>query len=100
MAVTRKPMPRAADAALSDAVADEAKVREFIERGGKVAGEEQLEVARKLVQLRLPHELLVRVDRALKARTVPPSRHNWFLEAIYEKLAREENHEARERPAP
>ena len=100
MAVTRKPTPRPADAALSDTVAAEAKVREFIERGGKVAGEEEPEVARKLVQLRLPFELLARVDRALKARTVPPSRHNWFLEAIHEKLAREENHEARERPAP
>lgn len=92
MPVTRKPVPKPSESAAlpHSSEADETKVREFIERGGKVAGEEEPEAARKLVQLRMPLELLARVDRALKARAVPPSRHNWFLEAIHEKLQREE----------
>ena len=70
MAVTRKPVAR--PHALAEHTPDEAMVRAIIERGGSVAGE----------------------------NNVPPSRHHWILEAIYEKLAREEGDEARERPAP
>lgn len=92
MAVTRKPVPKASEgASLPHASeAEEARVREFIERGGKVAGEARPESARKLLQLRMPVDLLARVDHVLKIRAVPPSRHNWILEAIHEKLAREE----------
>ena len=44
----------------------------------------------KLVQLRLSPQLIARIDTVLGARRVPPSRHHWILEAIHEKLEREE----------
>lgn len=100
MAVTRKPVARPHDMA-EHTKPDEATIRAIIERGGSVAGENNAtEVGRRLLQLRLPVELISRIDTALRSRTVPPSRHHWILEAIHEKLAREGGHEARERPAP
>lgn len=92
MPVTRKPIPKPSEGASlpHPSEADETKVREFIERGGKVAGEKRRGGERKLLQLRMPVDLLARVDLVLDARAVPPSRHNWILEAIHEKLAREE----------
>ena len=39
--------------------------------------------------MRLPIELLKRVDEVVKSRRPAPSRHQWILEAIYEKLERE-----------
>ncbi len=100
MAVTRKPVARPQDTA-EHGRPDEATIRAIIERGGSIAGENQADdIARKLLQLRLPVALIARIDTALRTRTVPPSRHHWILEAIHEKLAREEGDEARERPAP
>jgi hypothetical protein len=83
MPVTRKPVPKHPEAA-------EAKVREFIERGGSVSGEGADDVRTKLVQLRLAPHLVARIDRTRGAELVPPSRHHWILEAIHEKLEREE----------
>src|SRR5512132_3161195 len=100
MAVTRKPVARPHDMA-EHTKPDEATIRAIIERGGSVAGENNAtEVERRLLQLRLPVVLISRIDGALRSRAVPPSRHHWILEAIHEKLAREEGDEAREKPAP
>jgi hypothetical protein len=100
MAVTRKPVARPHDMA-EHTKPDEATIRAIIERGGSVAGENNAtEVERRLLQLRLPVALISRIDGALRSRAVPPSRHHWILEAIHEKLAREEGDEAREKPAP
>ena len=73
-----------------------ANVDEFIQEGGSVpqvaspqplegSGEEEV----KGLKMRLPIELLKRVDEAVKSRRPAPSRHQWILEAIYEKLERE-----------
>jgi hypothetical protein len=54
-----------------------------------VAHKDQREVSalpRKYIQLRVPTDLLEHIDRALRRRPVPPSRHAWILEAIHEKL--------------
>lgn len=100
MAVTRKPVARPHDMA-EHTKPDEATIRAIIERGGSVAGENNAtEVERRLLQLRLPVVLISRIDGALRSRAVPPSRHHWILEAIHEKLAREEGDEARQKPAP
>jgi hypothetical protein len=73
---------------------DEAAIRAVIERGGTVAGEggraDEDEAVRKLLQLRLPTSLICRIDGVRRAHVVPPSRHHWILEAIHEKLLREE----------
>jgi hypothetical protein len=102
MPVTKKPVPKAFEGGSlpHGGGVDEAKVRAVIERGGSIAGERADERARKLLQLRLSVALIARIDGALRRRTVPPSRHHWILEAIHEKLAREEGDATRERSAP
>ena len=70
-------------------------VADFIGEGGSVPlvgasqGEiEELEM--KGLKLRLTVELLAQVDAVVKQRRPSPSRHQWILEAIYEKLEREQ----------
>ncbi|MCY7283567.1 MAG: hypothetical protein LH679_08995, partial [Cyanobacteria bacterium CAN_BIN43] len=46
--------------------------------------------AEQPVKLRVPADLLAQVDTAVKSRRPSPSRHQWILEAIYEKLERKE----------
>ncbi|MCY7273955.1 MAG: hypothetical protein LH702_09430 [Phormidesmis sp. CAN_BIN44] len=73
-----------------------ASVDEFIQEGGSVPQvatpppvEEPTEEEVKGLKLRLPVDLLSRVDQVVKSRRPAPSRHQWILEAIYEKLDRE-----------
>jgi hypothetical protein len=91
MAVTRKPVAKPAEAQ-AEANPDETAIRAVIERGGTVAGEggRPNEAVRKLLQLRMPTSLIDRIDGVRRTHVVPPSRHHWILEAIHEKLAREE----------
>ena len=86
MPVTRKPQTK--DEAAGDP--SETTIRTFIERGGSVSGEATGDIRTKLVQLRLVPELIARIDRTRGAERVPPSRHHWILEAILEKLERDE----------
>lgn len=88
MVVRRKPKP--------------VSVEEFIQEGGAappiVEAQTQAETAEdrpvkdevQSVKLRVPTELLVQVDASVAKRRPAPSRHQWILEAIYEKLEREE----------
>ena len=41
------------------------------------------------VKLRLPQTLLEQIDGCVAKRKPAPSRHQWILEAMYEKLSRE-----------
>ena len=72
--------------------ADTRQIDAIIDKGGSVATMTAHEpatpsaVENKLLQLRLPPELVQRIDRARRTRAVPPSRHAWMLEAIFEKL--------------
>lgn len=43
------------------------------------------------VQLRVPEDLLTQIDQAVNKRRPAPSRHQWILEAIYDKLGRDPN---------
>jgi len=67
-------------------------VEQFIAEAGTTAApiEEQTAPASDpiihSVQLRLPAELLSEIDAAVRKRRPAPSRHQWILEAIYEKL--------------
>jgi hypothetical protein len=91
MPITRKPKVSA--------------IEDFIEQGGSAptlkpaAIEEPIKVKRGRrpkkkreevgVALRLPLDLIDRVDGAVDDRRIPLSRHQWILEAICEKLDRE-----------
>ena len=84
MAVTRKPK--------SQDSSTETDVMALIEKGGSVAADksERTRAKPQLVQLRLSREVVDRIDSVIQSRLVPPSRHTWLLEAVYEKLQREE----------
>jgi hypothetical protein len=81
MAIARKPKPQTVD--------------EFIGEGGSAPVATATETKPKTtkteqpVKLRVPADLLEQIDLAVAAKRPAPSRHNWILEAIYEKLERE-----------
>jgi len=86
MAVTRKPTKKPQPQALD--------VEALIRKGGSVAGEAGTGNPGRAGQtasviLRIPAEVMGRVDRAVQARRVKTPRHTWLLEAIMEKLDRE-----------
>lgn len=70
-------------------------IEEFIGEGGSAPQAESKpveETSEKEIQslkLRIPVDLLEQVDQSVKSRRPAPSRHQWILEAIYEKLERE-----------
>jgi hypothetical protein len=66
--------------------ADERRINELIEKGGAVPAAGADKSRPMLVQLRLSRDLIQRIDRDRRKRTVPPSRHAWILEALLEKL--------------
>ena len=71
------------------ATADERRINELIEKGGTVPADDGDKSKPMLVQLRLSRDLVQRIDRNRKKRTVPPSRHSWILEALLDKLKAE-----------
>lgn len=83
MGIRTKPQQPAASSA---APPDERHINALIEKGGSVASEPGDPSRHMLVQLRLPHDLIQKIDRKRKTRLVPPSRHAWILEALLEKL--------------
>jgi hypothetical protein len=82
-------------------------VEEFIGAGGTAAQEQdapqisspavepaappQTEDEIKSLKMRLPVSLLQQIDQAVAQRRPAPSRHQWILEAIWEKLERGES---------
>lgn len=69
-------------------------VEESIQEGGSMPQvatpqSELDEIDVKGLKLRLTVALLAEVDAAVKKRRPAPSRHQWILEAIYEKLERD-----------
>jgi hypothetical protein len=68
-------------------------VEQFIKAGGREsAGKSSSKKVEPLIQpvkMRIDNELLEQIDEAVKARKPSPSRHQWILEAIYEKLERD-----------
>ena len=81
MAISRKPQT----AAKSRDVVD---INALIHKGGSVASERAGE-GEKPILLRLPSDLLNRIELSVKRRRVKTPRHTWILEAIVEKLERE-----------
>jgi hypothetical protein len=87
MALTRRPKPPAA-AATAGAVDIDA----LISKGGSVARVAEPAPPPKKpapVVLRMPPDVLVRIDQAVEARRVKVPRHTWLMEAVVEKLERE-----------
>lgn len=81
MAISRKPQA----AAKSRDVVD---INALIHKGGSSASEQARE-GEKPILVRLPSDLLSRIDLSVKRRRIKTPRHTWILEAIVEKLERE-----------
>jgi hypothetical protein len=84
MAISRKPK-RAASAA-----AKHVDVDALISKGGSVAGKNGGQERDAVpVILRVPEDILQKVDASVQARRIKTPRHTWLLEAVLEKLERE-----------
>lgn len=84
MAIT--PKPSAKKQGLS-----EASVEALINRGGTSSQKEELKPDEvKLVQLRLSSSLLSKIDTSRSNKALKKPRHTWILEAILEKIERED----------
>ena len=79
MTVTRKPRAKTKSAAAIEAV---------IAKGGSVPSKRKAKKAHAIA-LRIPDDMLQRIDQLLDARAVRIPRHTWILEAIAERLERE-----------
>ena len=66
------------------------EIETFIAKGGSEPVETKKEKGEeKTVQslkLRIPTELLEEIDQLVASRRPSPSRHQWILEALYEKV--------------
>lgn len=84
MAITRKPKQS------SSAAGKRVDVDALINKGGSVAGKSGgQEKGTVPVILRVPEDILERVDASVQARRIKTPRHTWLLEAVLEKLERE-----------
>lgn len=85
MAISRRPKPTTSKPGAVD-------VDALINKGGSVAGNgkgQPKEKGTTPVIVRVPDQLLEKVDTAVQARPIKTPRHTWLLEAIIEKLDRE-----------
>jgi hypothetical protein len=85
MAISRKPKQ-------SSSAAKTVDVDALINKGGSVGGRNGGQAKEKEtvpVILRVPEDILERVDSSVQARRIKTPRHTWLLEAILEKLERE-----------
>jgi hypothetical protein len=83
MAISRKPKQS------SSAAARHVDVDALIKKGGSVAGKNGEEKSTVPVILRVPEDILEKVDASVQARRIKTPRHTWLLEAVLEKLERE-----------
>jgi hypothetical protein len=85
MAISRKPK-----ASTSRKPAPVVDINALIRKGGSVPSEKVREDGKPTpLLLRVPPDLLNRIDGSLKTRLIKTPRHTWILEAIVEKLERE-----------
>jgi hypothetical protein len=84
MAITRKPKQS------SGAGAKPVDVNALISKGGSVGGKNGGQEKETVpVILRVPEDILQKVDASVQARRIKTPRHTWLLEAVLEKLERE-----------
>jgi hypothetical protein len=83
MAISRKPKQS------SGAAEKPVDVDALIKKGGSVAGKNGEDKSTVPVILRVPEDILEKVDASVQARRIKTPRHTWLLEAVLEKLERE-----------
>lgn len=87
MAISRKPKQS------SSTEGKGIDVDALIRKGGSIAeknnGQERQEKSAVPVILRVPEDILEKVDASVQSRRIKTPRHTWLLEAVLEKLERE-----------
>lgn len=84
MAISRKPRQS------SGAAAKHVDVDALINKGGSVGGKNGAQERDTVpVILRVPEDILQKVDASVQGRRLKTPRHTWLLEAVLEKLERE-----------
>lgn len=72
----------------------EAKVQALIQKGGSTPRDDNKDKKQSKevvpISLRLPREFSERIEAVLDKRSLKIPRHTWLLEAVVEKLEREE----------
>jgi hypothetical protein len=82
MALRKRPKPEETEQWIQAANVEDNKLSEEFER----------EI--QSVRVRIPVDLLEAIDQLVGERQPKTSRHNWILEALYEKVKREKNRES------
>lgn len=95
MALSKKPAKPTADTEGVD-------IDALINKGGSVPSAQKVESETRTkpqkkvlkggmipIQLRLSPEIVDRIDNLIEDRVMPTSRHNWFMEAIADKIHKE-----------
>jgi hypothetical protein len=82
MALRKRPKPEETDQWIQAANVEDNKLSEESER----------EI--QSVRVRVPLDLLEAIDQLVVKRQPKTSRHNWILEALYEKVKREKKRES------
>lgn len=91
MVIAKKPV----ETANKFNIQNQATIDNIIAKGGEVASTKQPQELSnekdsiKPIKLLIPHKLVIKVDQLLKNLPIKRTRHNWILEAIYEKHQRE-----------
>jgi hypothetical protein len=90
MAITRKPA--------TVRPAPPVDVEDLINRGGSTPARAEVAETDQIVPviLRLPSSMLKSIDKAVRSRPVRIPRHTWLLEAVHEKLSRENHPDSEE----
>ena len=84
MAIRSKPRQETAPAP------DDRAIEAFIGKGGSPVSSASASAKVQRLQLRLPEDIVRRIDAVRPKGITAPSRHDWFLRAMLEKLEREE----------
>lgn len=82
MAIARRPQP-------SEKQTKEQNINALISKGGSVAESNDKESGDKPILIRIPAEVLKKIDEIVSAKKIKTPRHTWLLEAIFEKLERD-----------
>jgi hypothetical protein len=80
MVISRKP-PKTKNLSIN-------QVESLIQKGGSIAFCSE-KVSEKPVSLRIPSDMLEKIDFLIQNRPIKIPRHTWLLEALFEKIERE-----------
>lgn len=83
MAISRKPKT-------TEKKVKETDISALINKGGSTAENGKKATGDKPILIRIPSDALQKIDEIVTSKRIKTPRHTWLLEAVFEKLEREE----------